>query len=190
VKHLCPVLSDNDAHDRAYALLLKETYPSWGFSIRQGATTIWERWDGWTPERGFQSPNMNSFNHYAYGSIGEWMFSRAGGIDYDETAPGFRRVRMRPVFNRALGWCNVEYVSHLGPVTSRWEYNHNQIEWRIAIPANCSAAISLPQGVTLRILEPSPTVEFVSAIRHGDSFELGSGEYVMMLDEDASRYRR
>jgi alpha-L-rhamnosidase len=190
VKHLCPVLSDNDAHYRAYALLLKETYPSWGFSIRQGATTIWERWDGWTPERGFQSPNMNSFNHYAYGSIGEWMFSRAGGIDYDETAPGFRRVRMRPVFNRELGWCNVGYVSHLGPVTSRWEYKDDQIEWRIAIPANCSAAISLPQGFTLRILEPSPTAEFVSAIRSGDSFELGSGEYVMMLDEDASLDRR
>ncbi|HEV7418147.1 MAG TPA: family 78 glycoside hydrolase catalytic domain, partial [Tianweitania sediminis] len=76
VRHLLPVLSAIGRDDLAVAMLLKETYPSWGFSIAHGATTIWERWDGWTPQKGFQSTNMNSFNHYAYGSVGEWIWSR------------------------------------------------------------------------------------------------------------------
>ncbi|QRM29203.1 alpha-L-rhamnosidase [Microvirga sp. VF16] len=191
VKHLCPVLSDSGAHDRAYALLLKDTYPSWGFSIRHGATTIWERWDGWTPERGFQSPNMNSFNHYAYGAVGEWMFSRVGGIDYDETAPGFRRVRMRPVFNRTLGWCHAEYRSQIGPVISHWVYEGDQVKWNISVPANCSALITLPRGMRLIALNSAATKEAISPVYGGggledDRLELGSGEYVIVVRETMS----
>jgi len=183
VKHLCPVLSENSAVDRAYALLLKDSYPSWGFSIRQGATTIWERWDGWTPERGFQSTNMNSFNHYAYGSVGEWMFSRVGGIDYDESVPGFRRIRMRPLPNRALGWCRAEYRGHLGRIASSWKYAGSTVEWTVAIPANCSALVTLPAALSSTRIDMESADHLVQALEGENdgttTFELGSGTYLI-----------
>ena len=143
VRHLCPVLSDIGAVDRAYQLLLNDTYPSWGFSIRQGATTIWERWDGWTPEQGFQSPNMNSFNHYAYGSVGEWIFARVAGIDTDEAAPGFRSIRFRPLFDPRIGWCKAAYQAHVGSISSAWEMDGAEVRWRIVVPANCTGRIEV-----------------------------------------------
>jgi len=174
VKHLCPVLTDNGASERAYSLLLKETYPSWGFSIRQGATTIWERWDGWTPERGFQSANMNSFNHYAYGSVGEWLFARVAGIDYCEDQPGFRKVLMRPVFSAALGWCRATYRSHVGSIASDWAYRGSEVDWAIRIPANCRAQVILPDGFDAVRLNGEPA----TAERR---FELGSGAHSLTL---------
>ena len=77
--------------------LINEKFPSWLFSVNLGATTIWERWDGWTPEKGFQKPGMNSFNHYAYGSCGEWMYARIGAIDLDASRPGYARIIVRPL---------------------------------------------------------------------------------------------
>src|SRR5207247_7823957 len=90
VRHLCPILTEYGHGDLAYRLALSERYPSWGYSIRQGATTIWERWDGWTQERGFQSPKMNSFNHFALGSIGEWLFEYVVGIGDDRSGDAFK----------------------------------------------------------------------------------------------------
>src|SRR5215212_10497215 len=81
VGYLCPVLTEAGYTDVAYRLLENETYPSWGYTVKNGATTIWERWDGWTEENGFQSPNMNSFNHYSLGSVGEWLYRYVAGID-------------------------------------------------------------------------------------------------------------
>ncbi|KZM48480.1 alpha-L-rhamnosidase [Labrenzia sp. OB1] len=144
VKHLCPVLADIGSPELAYTLLLNETYPSWGFSIRQGATTIWERWDGWTPEKGFQSANMNSFNHYAYGSVGEWLYARMAGIDWDENDPGFRTVRMRPLFDRRIGWIDASYLAATGLVRSKWTWHGSGIDWTIEVPPNCRAMIELP----------------------------------------------
>jgi alpha-L-rhamnosidase len=144
VRHLCPVLSDVGAPGHAFDLLLKDTYPSWGFSIRHGATTIWERWDGWTPERGFQSVNMNSFNHYAYGSVGEWIWSRIAGLDWDENGPGFRNIRFRPLFDERIGWCRARYRSHRGPIESDWAYEGDKVRWRIAVPPNCIGMVELP----------------------------------------------
>ena len=93
--YLCPVLTETGAHaDVAYRLLLNETYPSWGYTIKNGATTIWERWDGWTEENGFQTPDMNSFNHYSLGSVGEWLYRYVAGIDLG--APGYGRILIRP----------------------------------------------------------------------------------------------
>ncbi len=143
VRHLCPVLSDIGATDRAYRLLLNDTYPSWGFSIRHGATTIWERWDGWTPEHGFQSPKMNSFNHYAYGSVGEWLFARVAGIDYDEAAPGFRSIRFRPLFDSRIGWCKAEYQAQVGWISSAWQIAGPDVRWRIVVPPNCTGRVAL-----------------------------------------------
>ncbi len=90
------VLSEVDHLDTAYALLKQTTWPSWLYSVTQGATTIWERWDGWTHDKGFQDPGMNSFNHYAYGAVGAWMYAVIGGIDLDPEQPGYKHIIMRP----------------------------------------------------------------------------------------------
>ncbi len=144
VKHLCRVLADNGRADYAFRLLVNESYPSWGFSIGQGATTIWERWDGWTKERGFQSANMNSFNHYAYGSVGEWLYARVAGIDWDETAPGFRKIRLRPLFDRRIGRVAAHYDAPTGRIESRWQFSDDAIDWSFVLPPNCSGEIELP----------------------------------------------
>lgn len=146
VKHLCPVLSDIGAAERAVDLLLKDDYPSWGFSIRHGATTIWERWDGWTPETGFQSAAMNSFNHYAYGAVGEWIWSRIAGIDWDEAAPGFRVVRMRPLFDRRIGRCTASYQAPTGTITSAWRFDGDVVRWTFSVPPGCRAHVQ-PQVI-------------------------------------------
>ncbi len=88
--YISRVLSDNGRPDVAYKLLRQTTWPSWLYSVTQGATTIWERWDGWTHDKGFQDPSMNSFNHYAYGAIGAWMYTTVAGIDIDATKPGYK----------------------------------------------------------------------------------------------------
>lgn len=149
VRHICPVLSDNGAADLAIDLLLKDTYPSWGFSIAHGATTIWERWDGWTPEKGFQSVNMNSFNHYAYGAVGEWIWSRIAGIDWDETAPGYRVFALRPLFDARLGHCRASYKANVGTISSHWKMlEDGTVDWQIEIPPNCHGRVELPPGWT------------------------------------------
>ncbi|MEF2072650.1 family 78 glycoside hydrolase catalytic domain [Consotaella aegiceratis] len=143
VRHLCPVLSDAGVAGRAYDLLLKDSYPSWGFSIRHGATTIWERWDGWTPEKGFQSAAMNSFNHYAYGSVGEWLWARVAGIDWSEDDPGFRTIRFRPLFDDRIGFCKAGYRAPTGLVESEWTIATDHVDWRIVVPPNCRGVIEL-----------------------------------------------
>jgi alpha-L-rhamnosidase len=175
VKHLCPVLSDIGAPERAYDLLLCDTYPSWGFSIRHGATTIWERWDGWTPDNGFQSVNMNSFNHYAYGSIGEWLYSRVAGIDWAEDDPGFATVLMRPQFDQRLGFVEASYDAPIGRIESAWRTEGTQVTWSIAVPANGKARIVLATSPTTLSAGDAPLPV------PGARFELGSGRYTMTL---------
>jgi alpha-L-rhamnosidase len=138
------VLSDIGEADLAYKLLLNETWPSWGFAVRNGATTIWERWDGWTPEKGFQTPNMNSFNHYAYGAIGEWLFAAVAGIAPDPAAPGFRRVICRPLPHRALGWAKAEHHAHVGRIAAGWTIAGDTVAYDLDIPANTTAHIHVP----------------------------------------------
>jgi alpha-L-rhamnosidase len=144
VRHLCPVLSDIGAAGLAYKLLLNETWPSWGFAVRNGATTIWERWDGWTPEKGFQTPNMNSLNHYAYGAVGEWLFRRVAGIAPDPRMPAFRRVICRPLPNPALGFARAEHRAHVGTIATEWRIDDNVVTWRLALPPNTSAEVHVP----------------------------------------------
>ncbi|WP_353474892.1 family 78 glycoside hydrolase catalytic domain [Salipiger sp. H15] len=149
VRHLAPVVCDWLGPERAVDLLLKETYPSWGFSIRHGATTIWERWDGWTPERGFQSTAMNSFNHYAYGAVGEWIWARLAGIDWSATGPGFREITMRPVFDRRIGHVTARYDAPSGPVESAWAYAGEAVRWDVSLPPGTRALATLPVGWSL-----------------------------------------
>lgn len=141
VRHLCPVLSDIGEAGLAYKLLLNETFPSWGFAVRNGATTIWERWDGWTPEKGFQTPNMNSFNHYAYGAVGEWLFASVAGIAPDPAAPGFRKVVCRPLPHWALGWAKAEHHAHVGRIAAGWTISGDTVAYDLDLPANTTAQV-------------------------------------------------
>jgi alpha-L-rhamnosidase len=102
--HLLPVLTQAGKTDTAFKLLLRDTFPSWLFTVKNGATSIWERWNGWTPEKGFFHPEMNSFNHYSFGAVGEWMFATLAGIDTD--GPGFRKLLIRPTPGEGITWDN------------------------------------------------------------------------------------
>ena len=120
VSYLLPVLTAAGKIDTAYRLLMQDTFPSWLFSVKHGATTIWERWDGWTPERGFQDPDMNSFNHYALGSCGQWLFDTVAGIGLDPEQPGFRHIVIYPRPGGGLTWARASLRSIRGPIASAW----------------------------------------------------------------------
>jgi alpha-L-rhamnosidase len=187
VKHLCPVLADTGSADLALQLLLNETYPSWGFSIRHGATTIWERWDGWTAERGFQSAAMNSFNHYAYGAVGEFLYARIAGIDWSASAPGFARVRMRPLFDPRLSPVAARYDAHIGRIESAWSIEDKTVTWSIALPPGASAQIELPFAASAIALDGAPLetasdVSDLTTTPQGASFILSSGPYTFKID--------
>jgi alpha-L-rhamnosidase len=177
VGHLCPVLTSIGATDVAYKLLTNDTYPSWGYSIKHGATTIWERWDGWTEEKGFQDPGMNSFNHYSLGSVGEWMADTVAGIDLDPAQPAYKHIVIHPRPGGGLTWARAKYDSVRGPIESSWRYSAGDFELQVTIPANTTATVYVPTSkpetveVDGQPLKPS-RVENGFAV-----FELGSGRY-------------
>jgi alpha-L-rhamnosidase len=142
--YLPHVLSNNGRLDMAYALLNQKTWPSWLYAVTQGATTIWERWDGWTHERGFQDPGMNSFNHYAYGAIGEWIYAIVAGIDLDEGQPGFKHIIMKPRPGGEIKSAKATYDSIHGEILSDWKLVKNGFDWKLSIPANTTATIHVP----------------------------------------------
>ncbi|OMF30821.1 alpha-L-rhamnosidase [Paenibacillus sp. FSL H8-0548] len=149
VGYLLPALSDNGQLDLAYKLLTQEAFPSWMYSIKHGATTIWERWDGWTEDKGFQTPQMNSFNHYSLGSVGEWMFRYMAGIDADASAPGFRHAIIRPQPGGNLTSVKASYNSLYGIVDVAWSLEPDgAFKLSVAIPANTTATVHIPGQVT------------------------------------------
>ena len=106
---LLPALHAAGRDDLAYTVLLQQTYPSWLYQVNLGATTMWERWDGWTPGAGFETIGMNSFNHYAFGSVGEYLYGVVGGIK--PASPGYKTIRIQPVPGAGLTWANTSYNS-------------------------------------------------------------------------------
>ncbi len=181
VGYLCPALTEAGHADAAYRLLNNETYPSWGYTIKNGATTIWERWDGWTEENGFQSPNMNSFNHYSLGSVGEWFYRYVAGIDAE--TPGYSDIIIRPHPGGGLTHARGEYDSVRGKISSGWTNEDGMFRLKIAIPANTSATVYVPTKNNEEVIEGGEPVErapSVKALRRDDSeavFQVGSGEY-------------
>jgi alpha-L-rhamnosidase len=138
---LCPVLSETGHSDVAHRLLLNESFPSWGYSIRHGATTIWERWDGWTEDAGFQTPMMNSFNHYSLGSVGQWLYEYVAGIRAG--APGYSHVVIAPEPGE-LEWARAVYRSVRGPIASAWRRSGETVELDVSIPAGVTATVHVP----------------------------------------------
>ena len=139
---LLPVLTELGELDLAYQILQNTKYPSWGFQINNGATTIWERWDSFSYEDGFHKDSTNSLNHYAYGSVGEWMFSTIAGIELLE--PGYKLIKIHPQPGGGLKHAKGEYLSIRGQIASSWRLNDGRFELDVTIPANTRAVITIP----------------------------------------------
>jgi alpha-L-rhamnosidase len=139
---LAPYLDKIGRADLAYEILFKETYPSWFYSINQGATTMWERWNSYSHDKGFGNVSMNSFNHYAYGAIGQWMYERILGIYPME--PGFKKIRFAPLPGGPLTSAKGEYNSPYGIIKSEWKLENNNFTLNVTIPANTTAQVVLP----------------------------------------------
>ena len=168
----------------AYKLVLNRTYPSWLQQVIWGSTTMWERWDGWRPDKGFQDPGMNSFNHYWLGCVSEWLFTQAAGIDTD--GPGFRRIVIRPELvspKDGFSWVNATYRSIRGPITSRWKLEGDCFRLKVTLPPNSTATVEIPARSAVDVTEGGkPTSEaqgvtFLRLDRGRAVFQVGSGSY-------------
>jgi alpha-L-rhamnosidase len=144
VSLLCPVLAEHGRADLAYALLHQDEYPSWGYSIRHGATTIWERWDGFTEHGGFQSAAMNSFNHYSLGSVGDWLYGRVAGIDQTPSSTAYRELLLRPTPGGHLTWARAEQETARGLVACGWSIENDRLTVSATVPPGCTAILLIP----------------------------------------------
>lgn len=166
------VLEEQGRADVAYRLLLSDTYPSWGYMVKKGATTWWERWNGDTGD-----PGMNSYNHYAFGSVMAWVYRRVAGIDTDATGAGFHHLTIRPDVQVGLTSVHGEYDSAYGTVTTDWTRGEDGgLSLHVRVPANSTATLYLPAKGATSITEGGKTVK---AEREGESFvtQVDAGEY-------------
>lgn len=181
VSYLLPVLTRAGKSETAGQLLLQDTFPSWLFSVKQGATTIWERWDGWTPEKGFQDPGMNSFNHYSLGSCGEYLFGYVGGIR--PASPGFKTILIDPAFPDGLSWAKTRYDSIQGPIATSWKRSDKHLSLEVVIPANTTATVCIPTSDAASVRESgrlaakSEGVTFLRQEKGKAVFAVESGAY-------------
>ncbi|MNW40631.1 Bacterial alpha-L-rhamnosidase [compost metagenome] len=141
--YLCHTLSENHMHGLAGTLFLKEDFPSWLYAVKKGATTIWERWNSILPNGDFDTSGMNSLNHYAYGSIGEWMYKKLAGINQLE--PGFKKILIQPQFIQGISSVDATYESVYGEIKSSWSCREGKIVVNVTIPANTTATLLLPE---------------------------------------------
>jgi alpha-L-rhamnosidase len=162
-KELMLVLSKIGRSDVAYRLVHNETFPSWGFSIKQGATSVWERWDGWTPEKGFQEPGMNSFAHYSFGAVYQWMVENIGGIQ--SAAPAYKEICFAPEVDPRLTKAAVSYRSARGLITTAWERHRGQLAVQVTVPANTTAVVALPAVSADAIQESGHSLDRARGVR-------------------------
>ncbi|NLY61513.1 MAG: alpha-L-rhamnosidase, partial [Clostridiales bacterium] len=172
--YFCHVLSQNGRLKEAYDLLLKEDYPSWLYQVKMGATTIWEHWDGIKPDGSMWSPDMNSFNHYAYGAIADWLYGVVAGLDTDPDKPGFKRILMRPQPGGGLTYAQAEYKSVYGKAAIKWAIEGDKMVVDIEVPHNTTAHVILP-GADPEAID-GDGISF-TACCGGSEAEIGSGVY-------------
>jgi len=141
---LNPVLTRFGRMDLAYMLINNEQYPSWIYPINQGATTMWERWNSYSHEKGFGSAGMNSFNHYAYGAIGQWMYKDIAGLWYDESNPGYKNILFEPKLGGGFSFANATHETPYGTAYSSWKVIDGVMEWTVIIPPNATGTITFP----------------------------------------------
>ncbi|HEY0654960.1 MAG TPA: glycoside hydrolase family 78 protein [Chryseosolibacter sp.] len=181
--YLCHVLSRFGHDDVAFALLEQESYPSWLYPVKMGATTIWERWDGIKPDSTFQTPGMNSFNHYAYGAIGDWMYRVVAGIDTDPSAPGYKSIRIKPHLGGKLTNASAQYETRYGLVKSSWKVSNGKLTFDVEVPANTKAVVYIPTAKDKSITEGAKALSASKEItvrgveENYTVVEVGSGKY-------------
>jgi alpha-L-rhamnosidase len=164
-------------------LLNRKDYPSWLYPITKGATTIWERWDGLKPDGTFQDKGMNSFNHYAYGAIGDWLYRVVAGLDINEQNPGYKHIIIQPHPGGGLTHARARHESLYGPVESVWRMAEQKMVVSVEVPPNTTATIRLPKAKLADVKEsgePLKNSEAISDIHQdGDSvvMHVGSGRY-------------
>ncbi|MDO4272980.1 MAG: family 78 glycoside hydrolase catalytic domain [Eubacteriales bacterium] len=173
--YFCHALSQNGHVKEAYDLLLKDDFPSWLYQVKMGATTVWEHWDGMKPDGTMWSPDMNSFNHYAYGAIGEWMVRVAAGLEIDESNPGYKHSVIYPRLGGSLDYLKAEYKSVYGSVKSGWEDQGDKAVLRVSVPVNTTATICLDNA---KEVKDSDGLNF-AVVDGVMKAEAGSGEYTI-----------
>ena len=186
--YLCHVLSRYGYTDMAYTLLMQETYPSWLYPVKMGATTIWERWDGIKPDSSFQTPGMNSFNHYAYGAIGDWMYRVVAGLDTDEDKPGYKKINIKPHIGGKLTHAAATLNTYYGKLHSGWKLENGNLVLEIEVPANTTATVYIPAYNTASITEGGLALTNIKDIHIVDSnkeyvqVNIGSGNYRFVVE--------
>ncbi len=185
--YLAHVLTREGYLDLAYTLLLQKTWPSWLYPVTQGATTIWERWDGWTHDKGFQNPGMNSFNHYAYGAIGHWLYATVAGLDLDEQHPGYRHVIVHPRPGGGLTHAQAELQSLHGPIRVAWRLAEGRFHLDLHIPPTATATVILPtQEASVvqeggRPLGQAEGIETIMPVSGEVTLKVASGRYQFVM---------
>jgi alpha-L-rhamnosidase len=142
--YICRALAESGALEAAYDLLLREDYPSWLYQVKMGATTVWEHWDGIKPDGSMWSADMNSFNHYAYGSVGEWLYGSVAGLGLDERGPGFSRIVFRPQPGGGLTRARASLMTVYGLASIEWKIEGGKLLVEVVVPHNASACVILP----------------------------------------------
>ena len=185
--YLCHVLSNNGYTETAYDLLLQESYPSWLYPVKMGATTIWERWDGEKTDSTFQDPGMNSFNHYAYGAIGDWMYRVSAGIE--TMGAGYKHIIIQPHPTKKLTYSKATFECPYGTIASGWERKDGKVIVKVKIPANTTATIILPAAGMDKVKEtgkPLSENTFIKDVKQADNkltMQAGSGDYTFEISD-------
>lgn len=180
---VCQVLGDYGHFEQAFMLLNRKDYPSWLYPVTKGATTIWERWDGLKPDGTFQDKGMNSFNHYAYGAIGEWLYRVVAGLDIDEQNPGYKHIIIQPHVGGGLTHAKARHDSLYGPIESGWRLAEGKMIVNVEIPPNTTATVRLPRAKLADVRESGKPLDDSEAItdtvQDGDAavMRVGSGRY-------------
>lgn len=182
VGYLLPALTESGREDVAYDLLEQHTFPSWLYSVKHGATTIWERWDAWTETDGFQNPGMNSFNHYSLGSVGEWMYRTMLGIDTDEAQPGFKHIVIHPRPGGALHFAKGEFRSVHGLIGVEWKRSRSRFTLKVRIPVNTTATVIVPGQAIADETHEQSGVTYVGREGSTSVFRAGSGCHTFVAE--------
>jgi alpha-L-rhamnosidase len=183
---LCKTLSAIGRDDLAYLLLNNKKYPSWLYPVLQGATTIWERWDGQKPDGSFQDKGMNSFNHYAYGAIGEWLYTHVAGIKIDENVPGYKHILFSPHPGGGLTNAKAEVSTIYGKASASWKIDKETFVYEVSIPGNTNATITLPYAKADQVkINGAAAKSGVTASGSDVQVTLGSGNYTFTYSAQA-----
>ena len=183
ISHLNPILTSIGYPEVAYRLLCNEDYPSWLYPVLHGATTIWERWNGWTEDEGFFDPQMNSFNHYSLGSVGEWLYRHVAGIELDAEVKAFKRFVIKPHVGLGITHASASYASIHGMIRSHWKLEDTDFLLDVTIPCNTNAEVTLPcERASIALgsgdsVDDCPYVQYLRSDEQSTTLKVQAGDY-------------